>query len=196
MVSYVRPENPTAELLVAARTGDSAALEHLLATWLPVVLTWCKRLGGPRVDPQDAAQEILLVVVDRLDSVWSPDAFRPWLYGVTRRILDRHRRRAWVRRWVGSPDERIPDPIDPRLGAEQSETARRVQRAVHALTDEHREVLVLCDVEGYTDEEVAELLRVPVGTVKSRLRRARASFRTEADKAGLGPVVADMRSGS
>jgi RNA polymerase sigma factor (sigma-70 family) len=153
-----------------------------------------EELGGPRVDPHDAAQEILLVVVDRLESVWSPEAFRPWLFGITRRILDRHRRRAWVRRWVGGLDGRASERPDPSVDAEQSETARRVKQAVDALETDHREVLVLCEVEGYTDEEASAMLRVPVGTVKSRLRRARLKFRVAAEAAGLGPVVADMRS--
>jgi RNA polymerase sigma-70 factor, ECF subfamily len=188
---------PSPKALDAARRGDQDALAALLDEWLPVVLAWCKRLGGPRVDPHDAAQDVLIVVMDRLEKVWSADRFRPWLFGVTRRVLARHRRAAWVKRWVG---DLFADPADEARGperlAEMSETSRKVHRALDALSVDHREVIVLCDLEHRTDEEVAELLAVPVGTVKSRLRRARAAFRTAAIRQGLGPLVQQIAEAS
>lgn len=183
---------PSHEQLAAVRAGDDEALAALFDEWLPVVLAWCKRLGGPRVDPHDAAQDVLLLVMDKVDRVWSPDHFRPWLFGVTRRVLARHRRAGWVQRWVGDlfgRDDRDADSRRPDHRAEASETATRVHRALDTLSDDHREVLVLCDLEHRTDEEAAQLIGVPVGTVKSRLRRARAAFRTAAQRQGLGALV-------
>lgn len=69
---------------------------------------------------------------------------------------------------------------DPELRCELSERARRVQDAIDAMPPAEREVFVLCDVEGSTDEEAAWVLGVPVGTAKSRLRRARAHFAASA----------------
>jgi RNA polymerase sigma-70 factor (ECF subfamily) len=182
--------SPSPEVLDAAQRGDVEALADLLDQWLPVVLAWCKRLGGPSVDAQDATQDVLMRVMDRVDQVWSPAQFRPWLFGVTRRVLAQHRRSGWVRRWWGDLVGReVSDTDGPERRTEMSETARRVQQALQTLTEPHREVLVLCDLESRTDEEVAELLSVPVGTVKSRLRRARAAFRTAAVRRGLGPEV-------
>ena len=68
---------------------------------------------------------------------------------------------------------------DPGRRAEQTQTADRVWTAILSLPDHHREVLVLCDLEERADSEVAELLRVPKGTVKSRLRYAVAKLRGE-----------------
>ena len=187
---------PSPTTLDAVRRGDADALASLFDDWLPVVLAWCKRLGGPSVDPHDATQDILIVVMDRVEQVYSADRFRPWLFGVTRRVLARHRRQAWVKRWVG---DLFWDPADtetrsPDRHLEMSETAQRVHKALDSLTVDHREVIVLCDLEHRTDEEVSELLLVPVGTVKSRLRRARSAFRTAATRHGLGPVVAQVAS--
>ncbi|MEZ4235483.1 MAG: sigma-70 family RNA polymerase sigma factor [Myxococcota bacterium] len=180
---------PSTDLLEAVRAGDDEALAALFDAWMPVVLAWCKRLGGPRVDPHDAAQDVLLIVMDRLDRVWSPEHFRPWLFGVTRRVLARHRRATWVQRWVGDlfgRDER-DEGGRPDAHVEASQTAARVHRALDGLSVHHREVLVLCDLEHRTDEEAAELVGVPVGTVKSRLRRARVAFRAAAVKQGWAP---------
>lgn len=189
---------PSEATLAAVRAGDEAALAVVLDEALPIVLAWCKRLGGPRVDPNDAAQDVMILVMDRIDQLYSPAHFRPWLFGVTRRVLARHRRGGWVKRWVGDlfgRDEQDLDGIRPDRRAEVSQTAERVHRALDGLSVEHREVLVLCDLEHRTDEEVAELLGVPTGTVKSRLRRGRAAFRAAATRCGLAALVAGAAEG-
>jgi len=187
----MRPDPPSAVTLASAQAGERQALCELLDGWAPVVLAWCKRLGGPRVDPHDAAQEALLVLWDRVERVHSPEVFRSWLFGVTRRIVARHRRTSWIKRWVG---ELAREPVDtdpsPLGFAELSETARRVQDTLEALPAPMREVLVLCVVEEWTDEEAAELLGIPTGTVKSRLRRARQRFSSAARRRGLDATPA------
>ncbi len=172
---------PEAHVLDAARTGDPQALAALVRVCLPAVLGWCTRLGGPGVGADDAAQDVMIVLMKRLSAVPDRDHLRPWLYGVTRRVLADHRKRAWLRRWLPGifvdPPDRSPDP---ELRCELSERARRVQDAIDAMPPAEREVFVICDVEGSTDEEAAWLLGVPVGTAKSRLRRARARFAASA----------------
>lgn len=188
---------PDPELLKRAQQGDSEAIAQLVDTWLPIVLAWCKRLGGPGVDAQDAAQDVLMLLMDRVGQVYTPEQFRAWLFGVTRRVLARHRRSGWVKRWWG---ESATEPADteskgPERFAEMSQTSRLVQQVLGGLAIHHREVIVLCDLEHRTDEEVAELLSVPVGTVKSRLRRARIAFREAAIHTGLGPEVRSIEGG-
>lgn len=181
---------PHLSVLAGAADGDSRAVRTLLDACVPVVLAWCKRLAGPSIDPCDAAQDVMLVVIDRVHTVESPQKFRAWLFGVTRRVLAKHRRSVWVHRWTGGLLGDAAGTDDPYRDAEMSETARRVHRLMHALSPEFREVLVLCDLEERSDSEVAELLGLPKSTVKSRLRRARAAFRSAASKRGLGPVLA------
>lgn len=180
-----------AEIVRDAQEGDLRARDELMDLALPQVLAWCRRLGGPRVDAEDAAHDALITALTRLDDLRDPDAFPSWLYGITRRTLAGHRRRAFVRRWVpGAPPE-VADPgPSPAAEAELSETARRVQAALEALPPRQREVLVLHDLEERSDSEVAELLDVPKGTVKSRLRLARSRFRSIARQRELLPPLA------
>jgi RNA polymerase sigma-70 factor (ECF subfamily) len=167
------------ELLVRqAQQEAPGALDRLCDVWLPVVLGWTTRLGGPRIDPEDAAHDVFLVVFRRIGDVERVEAFKSWLFGITRRVIAAHRRRAWLRRWLpGAVPDVATTAADPGRRAEQTQTADRVWVAILALPDHHREVLVLCDLEERADSEVAELLRVPKGTVKSRLRRARLALR-------------------
>lgn len=161
---------PDSRTLEAARAGDTAALDAVITLCAPHVLRWCRRLGGPRADADDAAQDVLVVLFRRVRSVAVPEALGPWAFGITRRTLADHRRRAWFRRWV--PGAMVDQPDPPRQ--ERSLDAARVRAALEALPPAQREAFVLCDVEGHTDEESARLVSVPVGTLKSRLRLARA----------------------
>lgn len=168
------------------------ALDRLCDVWLPVVLNWTMRLAGPRIDAEDAAHEVFIVVFRRLAELERPEAFPAWLYGITRRVVAAHRRRAWFRRWLpGAVPEQISPQPDPARRAEQGDVADRVWAALDELPIHHREVIVLCDLEERADSEVAEMLGVPRGTVKSRLRRARLALRQSipdlVDRADLEP---------
>src|SRR6185503_16699218 len=108
-----------------------------------------------------------------------------WAFGITRGVLRNHRRRAWLRRCVHGLVGGLVDPgPDPARLVEMGERARLVEAVLAALTPAHREVLVLCDLEERGRSEVAGLLGVPEGTVKSRLRLARARFRALAAEKG------------
>lgn len=166
-----------------------SASDQLVATWLPVVLGWCTRLGGPRVDPEDAAHDVLLTLLDRIGELRDPTAVRAFVFGITRRTLAAHRRRAWLRRWAGpwvrEPAATLPGP-EASLAAR--ERAEAVAAALETISVDHRELIVLVEIEGRAIGEVAELLDLPVGTVKSRLFRARTAFRTAAQANGLAVV--------
>ncbi len=169
---------PDLQLHVAAAVrGERPALDGLVAAWLPVVVGWCTRLGGPSVDAEDAAHDVMMVVTRRIESVYHADRFPSWIFGVTRRTLARHRRRAFVARWVPGFVIDVADASDgpARLYA-ISETTRNVQALLDRINQEDREVLVLALLEDRPDTEVAEMLGIPLGTMKSRLRRARDRF--------------------
>jgi len=178
------------ELLRLAQDGDLGAREQLLKEWLPVVLRWCSTLGGPRVDAEEAAHDVMMVMLRRIDRVYDSDRLPAWLFGITRRTVARHRRRAWVRYWVPGVLGDKPDPAaGPARIYEVSETSRGVQVCLDALPELDREILVLRLYEQRPDSEVAELLGVPIGTVKSRLHRARDRFIRQARAQGLVPAL-------
>lgn len=169
---------PDPDLARAFVDGAPGARDALLDAWLPVVLRWAARLGGPAVDCEDAAQDVFIVVLRRLADVEDLEQFGPWLYGVTRRVVSQHRRRAWVRRWMpgASTEQATPEP-GPEQGLASHQLGLVVQSILERLPAKQREVLVLCDLEERTAVEAAELIGVPTGTVKSRLRLGRQAFR-------------------
>ena len=174
------------ELVIAAGAGDEVALAALVDACLPEVLGWCTRLGGPRVDAEDAAHDVLIVLLKRVSSLERPHRFRSWLFGTTRRVLAAHRRRAWVRRWApGVSTEVEAVGLGPERRARLSENSRLVQEALETLPRAQREVVVLADAEERSATEIAALLDLPVGTVKSRLRLGRARFAKALGRLGL-----------
>jgi len=172
--------HPDAALVAAFLSGDTEGRTRLIERWLPPVLDWCTRLGGPRVDPEDAAHDVFLVVLTRLDSLERPERLGAWIFSIVRKVLDRHRRRAWWRRWLpGVEVDAVSNerPADLRLG--DARMARELRVLLDRLPTEQREAIVLADVEDRPIAEVAELVGVPIGTVKSRLRLGRQRLRAE-----------------
>lgn len=159
--------------------------DALVERLLPLVGGWCARLGGPGLDAEAATHEVLLVALRRQGDLRPGAEIEPWAWGITVRVIRAQRRRAWLRRWLpGAVPDRASDE-GPHEALESRRTARMVWRVLDALTEAHREVLVLCDVEERGRAEVAAILGIPEGTVKSRLRLARAAFRAESERLGL-----------
>lgn len=186
--------NVDPELVGQAIRNEPGARDRLLEVSLPAVLTWTTRLGGPKVDPEDAAHDALMIVWTKLEALRNPERYGAWLYGIVRRVLAAHRRRAWVKRWVPGVDAEQPDrTATPAAEAEDAQLIRGVQAALEKLPPKQREVLVLCELEERTDVEVAEMLGVPLGTVKSRLRLARARFTQTASRMKLDTAVSSRK---
>jgi RNA polymerase sigma-70 factor (ECF subfamily) len=156
-----------------------------------VVLRWCCFLGGDRIDADEAARDVFFRLWRAAGRIHGPAVFRSFLYSVTRRVVSEHRRRAWLRRWVGEP---VVEPIEHRLGPDQEVASREIAHAVQTILDglrrHDREVLVLCEVQGHTAVEAAELLSISPNTVKSRLRRARERFEIAARCRNLSTLEA------
>lgn len=172
----------------AAIDGSDQAIDDLARAWLPTVYAWCHRLGGPGIDAEGAAHDVLMVMCRRVADVRTPESFPSWLFGTCRRVIANHRRRAWLRRWVPGPvRERAAPGAGPERHAEAREAADIVWTALDKLPTAQREVLVLCELEERSQSEAAGLLGVPLGTVKSRLRSARRAFRAEVEASGRAP---------
>jgi RNA polymerase sigma-70 factor (ECF subfamily) len=134
------------------------------------------------------------IVLKRLHSLRDPACFRSWLYGITRRVIMRQRSRVWVRRVVSLGETELEAQIMlPDRQVQCSQTGRKVQLALEKLPHAQREVLVLHELEERGVAEVAELLNIPVGTVKSRLRLARQRMRRLVVQMGMVP---ELRSAS
>ncbi len=188
-----------AELVARARDGDRAAFDELVLRHEDRVFNMALRMLGNADDALDLAQEVFLSAYRALHGFEGKALFSTWLYRVTvNRCRDEMRRRATVKHTRPRPLEagRASDdlPLDPPARAASPadavvarESHALVAAAVAALPDDAREALVLRDVEGLAYEEIAEILDVPVGTVRSRLHRARSLVRERLREAGVTP---------
>ena len=171
--------------------GDDAALEQALALLQNTVFFFSMRLCGQREDAEDTMQEVLLKSVPYLPKFDSPKALIVWLYKVAKNRCLMSRRRS---KFAPNPDlsleELMPDrkeleqlgadgSINPEAFAIRSEEAGRLRDTIQRLPPQYRIVLVLRDMEGLTDEEVAEITGLRSGTVRVRLHRARLFVRKE-----------------
>ncbi|MFE4616054.1 RNA polymerase sigma factor [Streptomyces sp. NPDC056747] len=150
----------------AARAGDTLALHRLLDHLTPYIARICAPIA--LADAPDATQETLLAVFRSLRSLKDPQALYGWVRAIAVREAVRIARRAARVHPAELAD--VPERGDPQLAADIDDVLAR-------LSPEHRAVLVMRDVEGLDEEAAAALLGVPAGTAKSRLHRARMSFR-------------------
>ena len=163
-------------LVLACRQGDAAALEALLARWQERLWRHALRLTGDTEAAWDVLQESLLVIARQIRRLESESAFGVWAYRITR-----NKARDWVRRHVrrrereaqyrrlgreeaSDPDEALPD-------------TDRLQRVIKQLPPAERALLTLRYTDGFSNDEIAQMLGIPAGTVRSRLHHIRQRLR-------------------
>lgn len=157
-----------AHLVVRAQRGDALAMSDLLELTSPHALAICRGIAGRHAE--DAAQEALIVVFRRVRSLDDPAAFRGWLRTVcTREALRVARERPHV------PLDDAPPIAAP--GADAPELGVFLSAELARLPADQRAVLILREVEGLSEREIADVMRVARGTVKSRLARAKDRVR-------------------
>ncbi len=172
----LNPSDP--ELLRRARAGEEAALTMLYERHYSAVYRFARHMSGDAALAEEAAQEVFLALIRRSDG-YDPErgAVPAYLLGIARHWLARRWRQE--ARWAPLNEEvtAAPSGDDGSEGAwspERREAIAAVQRAIAALPEPYRAVVVLCDIEEHSYEEVARALACPLGTVRSRLHRARA----------------------
>ena len=168
--------------------GDEAAFAALVARHGPMVLGVCRRVLRDERDAEDAFQATFLVLVRRAGAIRDGDLVGRWLHGVAHRVAVRARAHS-ARRFVHeqSVDEPIEaDAEDPASAeAERRELATIVDEEVTRLPSTLRAPVVLCYLEGMSHDEAARRLRWPVGTVRSRMARARDVLRHRLARRGV-----------
>ncbi|GLZ00429.1 sigma-70 family RNA polymerase sigma factor [Actinoplanes sp. NBRC 103695] len=169
-------ESDVENLAQTAAHGDLAALNVLLVTVRPEVLRLCSRLLANREDAEEACQDTLLAVSRGIDRFEGRSAFRTWLHR-----LATNRARSTYRRARSAPaEDRTPeltDLPDPRRTSVVASTRLDLLNALARLRPELAEAVALRDVLGLGYHEIAELQRIPDGTVKSRIHEARRQLR-------------------
>jgi RNA polymerase sigma-70 factor, ECF subfamily len=174
-----------ARLIADCLQGNAAAFGVLVRRHQDRLFNTVYRLVDNAEDAQDVVQEAFLSAYQSLHSFHGDSAFFTWLYriAVNTAISHRRKQRAMVRIDGSRDGEAAIDPLDPSetnrpgFALEQVEQEQRVARALARLSPEHRAVLVMKDMEGQKYETMADVLGVPIGTIRSRLHRARLELR-------------------
>lgn len=170
----------------AAAAGDTAALDALLVAVQPEVLRLCARFLPCRQDAEEACQDTLLALARGIGSFQQRASFRTWLYRVAAnrsRSTYQALRRRWQAEWVGAP---LPEPADPQRTSVVAGSRLDLLDALNAMRPEFAEPVALRDVLSMSYREMAELLGIPEGTVKSRLHEGRCQLRAQLRAAGSG----------
>lgn len=179
-------------LVERAQRGDAAALEQLLGQIAPSIRRFGMRMCRNPHDTDDTLQDTLLAIATHLKEFEGRASFTSWVFTITRSACVRRRRGLENQPSLG--DDELAKHVDHARGPEEqaagAELSRALGVALDSLSDEHREVLHLRDVEGLTAPEAAESLGLTIDALKSRLHRARAALRDALEpvlEPGAGP---------
>lgn len=178
-----------ADLVRAAATGDTRALERLLMRAQEVAWRFSTSVCGHADDAEDAMQEALIKTYRYVGRIRDPAAFKPWLYRTVRNAcLMGRRKRAGEPARLRSLDDVVrshsdtmaidaPDPgRNPEQLADNAALRRRLRRAVRSLPAPYRAVVFLREMEGLSTREVAKVMGMSEDNVKTRLHRARVQL--------------------
>ena len=167
---------PDGELVRRFLAGDAGAATDLITRHERRVYAVCLRVLGNPDDAADAAQDALLAMIRKLDGFRGEAAFTTWLYRIAMNVCYDHLRRA-KRRPVLRRDEDAPAP-EPALDdhADAVAGAHDVAAALAQVPEDFRVAIVLADVHDLPYDEIAKVLDLPVGTVKSRVHRGRIAL--------------------
>jgi len=157
------------------------------------------RLTGNRQDAEDLTQDVFIRVFRSLDT-YEPGNFPGWLHRITTNLfLDRVRRKSRLRMdgfGDGAEDRLLSQEVLPEYAVHDANFDPDIEAALGSLSDEFRVAVVLCDIEGLSYEEIADVLGIKLGTVRSRIHRGRTQLRetlahrapTEGRTRFVGPV--------
>lgn len=183
-----------ADLVARCRRADRQAFDALVDRYQSKVYNLAYRLLGDPDEASDVAQEAFLRIYRGIQTFQGGSALATWIYRIVHNLcldeMKKKRRRPQIAADPLDADEggealidRVPDESEePQSQLLGDERARAVRAAVYRMRTHHRDVLVLYDLEGFSYNEIAEMLHTNVGTVKSRLNRARLALAKELSK--------------
>ncbi|CAN0471121.1 unnamed protein product, partial [Laminaria digitata] len=166
--------------------GDERAFEVLVDRYQHRVFGFCARMLGDRAEAEDIAQDVFVTLYKSAGNFRGDAAFSTWLFRVAKnqtlnRIKYLERRGRSARRRDSEGDERVArledhETVRPDDAVADRQQAAMVQEAINELAEEHRAVVVLRDMEDLSYDEISDITGLPLGTVKSRIHRARSAL--------------------
>jgi len=177
--------DPDSSLVTRCLRGDETAWEDLVRTHTRRVYALCYRFTGSGSEAQDLTQDVFLRVFRTIKTFRSDEgSFGTWLSRVTRNLLIDHYRRTRQERVTDSIEEQLPTieesgataPSRPDQAVAGREASEILQHTLQKLSPDLREAVILRDLQEMEYREIAEVLQIPEGTVKSRINRGRAEL--------------------
>lgn len=198
---HARVADDETQLIQRAKAGDGAAAAEIVERFQHRIFTLCLRLLGNRDDAEELTQETLVKALTGLERFDGRASLSTWLHRIATNACYSRMRSDHVRNRgrVPWPEDGEPAAASRVQSGDESVDAgqrrRDVAAALEGLQAEHRVVLVLRDVQGLEYEQLADVLGVPVGTIKSRLFRARVALRESIETLESGSTVRRDRAG-
>lgn len=183
-----RMETPDSVLVEQSRSGDRSAFEQLYRRYGTGVFAFVRRMVSRKEDAEDLTVQVFAKAWNGLDALRDNEAFKTWLFRIAVRQVQDFRKSS-------RPSEPIPPQLpDPMPGPESQAIEHARSEALHdavaALSEEHRQVISLYYGQQMSVEEIGRVLRLPKGTVVSRLARAREALRRA--MAGTGELSSEV----
>ncbi len=179
------PVRDAPEFLDRLRAGDGRAFEELVTAHQHRVFAIALRMLGVAAEAEEIAQEVFLRAHRAIRDFRGDARLSTWLYAITSRLCLNRLAAPAGRAVRGSEDELMRLPglgEDPVARLERSELEQALRRAIAELPEERRIVVVLRDFEGLAYEEIARVLGIEIGTVRSRLHRARTDLKNKLER--------------
>jgi len=189
MTSNDNPENDS-DLVYSFKSGDHSAFEKIVLKYQDRVYNLCYRFLGDIQEAEDSAQEAFIKVYKALKGFKQKSSFYTWLYRIVintckNRVKSLEYRRSKSRVSIDDDQEKrdhgVSGIIDknnlPDTNLEQKEKINRIQEAINSLPPDQKTVVILRDIEGLSYDEIADVTKNRLGTVKSKLSRARLGLR-------------------
>ena len=154
--------------------GRTERFSHLVRRYQRLIGSLVYRMGVSQDDSEDLVSEIFIKIYENLDKFRPEHAFSTWIYRIAANHILDHQRRHKRDRFNTEVTEALPDPGPaPSEGVERAQVSERVRKLLPLLDEKYRAALILMHVEGKKVEEIALIIGIPTGTVKTRLARGR-----------------------
>jgi RNA polymerase sigma factor (sigma-70 family) len=173
-------------LIRGAKSGNKEAFVQLIRRYNGTVFRQAYAMLHDRMEAEDVSQEAFLKVHSSLTKLENEYAFASWLTRIVFRLCyDRIQKKKKEKIILGEElEESIPSSFGESMEHKQMQLS--IEEAMQKLSPEHRSVIVLRDIQGFSYDEMADMLQIPVGTIKSRLHTARLTLRSELTRGERG----------
>ncbi len=167
-------------LVKRAQKGDMSALEKIVISYEKQIYLYCLRMTNDSAEAEDLVQEVFIKMYRSITRFKGESKLSTWLYRIAyHAAVDHFRKKRRLMPAIAHHDlKELEDPTQPEQQVIQNENLETVRRCIIRLKPDYRTAIILRDIKHYAYQEISEAMKLPVGTVKSHVSRARRQLRT------------------